>query len=67
MGIKETNTTIWPEGAVRVMPDRKTLTAFLAHGKPTVVFNREEGKFEWLKPATERRQNEIRPLDTHSR
>jgi len=67
MGVEKENTTIWPEGAVRVMPDRATLTAFLVHGEVQVIFNREEGKFEWLKPATERRQSEIRPLNTDPR
>lgn len=36
---------------IKEMPDRKTLEEFLegSHGTPTVIFNKDEGRFEKVK------------------
>jgi len=36
---------------IKEMPSKEALEAFLTHGSPKVVFNRTEGKFEWINPA----------------
>jgi len=33
---------------IEEMPDKDTLEAFLKHGEVIVMFNTEEGKFEWV-------------------
>ena len=48
---------------IQKMPDKETLEEFLSglHQPPTIVFNREKGEFERVrpKPLEEQKENEI--------